>query len=71
MTDLRLRLQSLRRLTGCYIVKLGAVLGLDASEIGLDLSAGVGPSSSLHMLSQEVSALTSDWFLDYTEHTYT
>lgn len=54
LSELRLRLQSLRRLTGIYALKLGAALGLDPREVGL-----AATSSSLASLSQDVSFIPS------------
>lgn len=41
LTDLSVKLQSLRRLTALYVIKLGAVLGYDEAFINAPLSSSV------------------------------
>lgn len=57
LQELRLRLQSLKRLTGIYTVKLGAALGLDPRDVGLI-------DSSLASLSRDVSQTVENHLLE-------
>lgn len=45
LTDLSVKLQSLRRLTALYVIKLGAVLGYDEAFINAPLTASVSIKS--------------------------
>ena len=52
LNELRLKLHSLIRLTRIYVLKLGAVLGRDPNELGLDfVSPSIAAGPSLHSLS--------------------
>ncbi|KAK5645556.1 hypothetical protein RI129_006856 [Pyrocoelia pectoralis] len=52
LNELRLKLHSLIRLTRIYVLKLGAVLGRDPNELGLDfVSSSITAGPSLHSLS--------------------
>lgn len=51
LTDLSVKLQSLRRLTALYVIKLGAVLGYDEAFINAPLNSSVSIRTPLGFLS--------------------
>ncbi|XP_076751946.1 muscle-specific protein 300 kDa-like isoform X2 [Xylocopa sonorina] len=55
LQELRLRLQSLRRLTGIYALKLGAALGMDPRDVGLAVTTSSLASLSRDLLDEAAS----------------
>lgn len=55
LSELRLKLQSLIKLTGIYILKLGSVLGKDPNEISSPLPSPFG--TSLQTMNYDVSLI--------------
>ncbi|CAG9835633.1 unnamed protein product [Diabrotica balteata] len=57
LTELRLKLQSLIKLTGVYTLKLGAVLGRDPNAIGYSASSASTSGLPLQSLNYDVSLM--------------
>lgn len=55
LMELRLKLQSLIRLTGVYTLKLGAVLGRNPNEIGLAIASSSGSGDQIEARDYDVS----------------